>query len=143
MNFNINSKESLRQNPVNFKNIESLSLGQQVVAILTFIIEYGKCSHDNTPLIIDQPEDNLDNQYIFKNLVYSLRNIKNTRQVIIVTNADAEQVIVMDSDGDNGWVTKQGYLSDRTVMKYILVHLEGGEPAFKNKIGNYKTILNI
>ncbi|KGR74313.1 Spaf_1101 family AAA-like ATPase [Ureibacillus manganicus] len=150
LHFNINSKESLTQNPVFFKNIEELSLGQQVVAILTFIMEYGKCSNDNTPLIIDQPEDNLDNQYIYKNLVLSLRNIKNFRQVIvvthnstIVTNADAEQVIVMDSDGGNGWVIKQGYLSDQMLMKYILVHLEGGQTAFKNKMENYKTILNI
>lgn len=149
INFNINSKASIENLPLLFKNIEHLSLGQQVVAILTFIIEYGKYCGDNTPLIIDQPEDNLDNQYIFNNLVKSLRNIKNHRQVIIVThnssivtNADAEQVIVLESNGLNGTIRKKGYLSDKAIMKLILVHLEGGEEAFKNKAQSYSAILN-
>lgn len=148
LNFNINSKASIESLPLLFKNIENLSLGQQVVAILTFIIEYGKYCGDNTPLIIDQPEDNLDNQYIYENLVKSLRNIKNHRQVIIVThnssivtNADAEQVIVLESNGVTGTIRKKGYLSDKSIMRLILVHLEGGEPAFENKIQSYSTIL--
>jgi predicted ATP-dependent endonuclease of OLD family len=76
-----------------------------VVGILTFIFNYGEYSNDFTPLVIDQPEDNLDNMCIYENLVKSLRKIKTKRQVIvsthsatIVTNADSEQVIVMESD---------------------------------------------
>ena len=150
LNFNINSRAAIESLPLLFKNIENLSLGQQVVAILTFIIEYGKYCGDNTPFIIDQPEDNLDNQYIYNSLVKSLRNIKNHRQVIIVThnssivtNADAEQVIVLESDGKNGTIRKKGYLSDKSIMKLILVHLEGGDHAFENKIRSYAAILNI
>ncbi|GJM72681.1 hypothetical protein HMSSN036_48970 [Paenibacillus macerans] len=71
--FNINSKENVRTTAPFMKDISELSLGQKVVSILTFIFEYGKFSNDNTPLIIDQPEDNLDNQYIYKNLVSSLK----------------------------------------------------------------------
>lgn len=146
--FNINSKESIQSLKNEFKKIENLSLGQQVVAILTFIMEYGKFSKDFTPFIIDQPEDNLDNQYIYNTLVSSLRKVKNHRQVIIVThnstivtNADAEQVIVLESNENKGYINKAGYLSDSRIMKLILVHLEGGEKAFADKQATYSAIL--
>ncbi|MFJ5772476.1 Spaf_1101 family AAA-like ATPase [Psychrobacillus sp. NPDC093180] len=149
ISFNVNSKESIQTLKTEFKKIENLSLGQQVVAILTFIMEYGKHTGDFTPFVIDQPEDNLDNQYIYNTLVSSLRKIKNHRQVIIVThnstivtNADAEQVIVLESDGTTGFIKKAGYLSDSRIMKLILVHLEGGEKAFADKRATYSAILN-
>lgn len=119
-----------------------------MVAILTFILNYGTYCGDNSSLIIDQPEDNLDNQYIYKNLVSSLRQVKNERQVIvvthsstIVTNADAEQVIVLKSDNKHGWIENRGYPSDKIVMKYIVQYLEGGEESFKHKMDAYSTIL--
>lgn len=74
--FNTSSKEIVTTIAPIMKDINEISLGQKVVAILTFIFEYGKHFNDNTPLIIDQPEDNLDNQYIYKNLVNSLKQIK-------------------------------------------------------------------
>ncbi|MNN74390.1 hypothetical protein D3C81_1905840 [compost metagenome] len=120
------------------------------MTILTFIFEYGKFFNDNTPLIIDQPEDNLDNQYIYKNLVNSLKQIKNSRQIIIVThsstivtNADAEQVIVLESDSKNGWIVKKGYPDDDTITKHIINYLEGGADSFKHKIGMYSRVLDI
>jgi len=147
--FNVNSKETTESLPTFFKNIEELSLGQQVVAILTFIMSYGKFIGDNSPFIIDQPEDNLDNQYIYKNLVKSLQELKNSRQVIIVThnstivtNADAEQVIVLDSENNRGYIKKTGYLSDMQIMRLILVHLEGGEEAFRRKGLSYSSIIS-
>mgnify|MGYP001044130634 CR=1 FL=1 len=147
--FNVNSKESVRSSKVSLKNIEHLSMGQKVVAILTFIFQFGIHTNDNTPLIIDQPEDNLDNQYIFKNLVKSLQQIKNQRQIIvvthsstIVTNADAEQVIVLESDNNKGWLQAKGYPSDKNIMRYVVTYLEGGEESFKHKMGTYSTILN-
>ncbi|MGG2196567.1 Spaf_1101 family AAA-like ATPase [Paenibacillus sp.] len=149
LQFNVNSRESVNSIGVNMKDISLLSLGQKVVAILTFLFEYGKFTADNTPLIIDQPEDNLDNQYIYKNLVNSLRQIKNNRQIIvvthsstIVTNADAEQVIVLESNNAHGWIEKSGYPSNKTIMKHIINYLEGGEPSFKHKMNMYKTIIH-
>jgi hypothetical protein len=142
--FNINSKENIGHHKAIMKNIEELSLGQKVAAILTFVFQFGYHTNDNTPLIIDQPEDNLDNQYIYKNLVKSLREIKNNRQVIIVThsstivtNADAEQVIVMGSDNEKAWVEKKGYPSDRKIVNHILNYLEGGIDSFKHKMETY------
>lgn len=84
LKFNVNNKEKVTQEKPLMKNIKELSLGQKVVALLTFVFEFGKFCGDNSILVIDQPEDNLDNQYIYQNLVASLKNIKNERQVIIV-----------------------------------------------------------
>lgn len=147
--FNVNSKETVRNEPCQMKDIKELSLGQKVVAILTFVFNFGLYCGDTTPLIIDQPEDNLDNQYIYKNLVSSLRKIKTNRQVIIVThsstivtNADAEQVIVMASNNQNGWLEARGYPSDPKIIKHILNYLEGGQDSFKHKSGIYKLFIS-
>lgn len=147
--FNINNKEDITNLPVEFKNIKQLSSGQKVAALLTFVFNFGIITNDNTPLIIDQPEDNLDNTYIYKNLVESLKSIKNNRQVIIVThsstivtNADAEEVIVLKSNNKQGWIEKHGYPSEKSIIKHILNYLEGGENSFNHKYSVYNVILS-
>lgn len=147
LEFNINNKEGGSQKTL-FKPISELSLGQKVVAMLSFVLGYSEYSNDFGPLIIDQPEDNLDNQYIFKNLVNQLRNIKEKRQVIIathnstiVTNAKADLVCVMESNGDNGWIKAAGYAGDPSIKKYILQYLEGGKDSFIHKRNVYEDVL--
>lgn len=142
--FNVNIKEDINTNGKLFKNIEQLSSGQKVVAILTFLFQFGLISNDNTPLIIDQPEDNLDNAYIYNTLVNSLKEIKNNRQVIvvthsstIVTNANAEEVIVLESDNNKGWIVNAGYPTEDVITKHILNYLEGGIESFKHKMDVY------
>lgn len=54
--------------------------------MLSFVIAYSDYSNDYRPLILDQPEDSLDNRYIYKTLVYTLRKTKQKRQVIIATH---------------------------------------------------------
>ncbi|MFH0070906.1 AAA family ATPase, partial [Peribacillus sp. NPDC056705] len=144
LKFNVNSKEQTTTNGALMKDITEMSLGQKVVAILSFVFNYGYYIGDNTPLVIDQPEDNLDNQYIYKNLVESLKQIKNNRQVIIVThnstivtNSDTEQVIVMESNNNKGWVENKGYPSDQKIAKLIINCLEGGIDSFKHKMATY------
>lgn len=146
--FNISNRETNEDVKDEFRPIQEVSLGQQVAAILTFVIEYGKFNNDSTPLVIDQPEDNLDNQYIYKNLVQALKIIKNERQVIIathsstiVTNADSEQVIVMESNNKNGWIKRRGYASDEHILKHIINYMEGGKESFNHKIKIYSNIL--
>lgn len=147
LEFNINNKEGT---PVKakFKKVSALSLGQKVVAMLSFVLGYSEYSKDYRPLIIDQPEDNLDNQYIYKNLVKQLRTIKDSRQVIIathnatiVTNAKADQVCTMVSDNSNGWIDISGYPGEIKIKQRIINHLEGGSNSFKHKIMIYKDIL--
>lgn len=148
LEFNINNKAG--SSGADFKSVEKLSLGQKVVAMLSFVLGYSEYSNDYRPLIIDQPEDNLDNQYIYKNLVEQLRSIKEKRQVIIathnatiVTNAKADQVCLMDSDNQHGWVKTTGYPGERRIKKHIINHLEGGEESFLHKINIYEDALGI
>lgn len=148
LEFNINSKTTATKN-VEYKDVRNLSLGQKVVAMLDFIFGYGDFVDDNRPVIIDQPEDNLDSQYIYHNLVKQLREIKNNRQVIIathsatiVTNAMADMVCVMNSDGKNGWIERAGYPSEDKIKKDIINYMEGGVPSFKHKISVYSPVLS-
>ncbi|KON83788.1 hypothetical protein AF331_16635 [Rossellomorea marisflavi] len=147
--FNVNSKEITSNKSSYMKEISEMSLGQQVVAVLSFLFNFGHYANDNTPLVIDQPEDNLDNQYIYKNLVESLKKIKNNRQVIvvthnstIVTNSDTEQVIVLESNNENGWIANKGYPSDRKIAKLIINCLEGGIESFTHKMHTYSLFVD-
>ena len=147
LEFNINSKTTSR-NGADYKDVRNLSLGQKVVAMLDFVFGYGDHIGDNRPILIDQPEDNLDSQYIFKNLVKQLRDIKDKRQIIIathsatiVTNAMADQVCVMNSDGKNGWVERSGYPSEDAIKRAIVNYMEGGIDSFIHKVKVYKPVL--
>ena len=149
LEFNINNREQSDNVKSIYKSVGKLSLGQKVVAMLSFVLSYSEYSNDFTPLIIDQPEDNLDNQYIHKNLVKDLRDMKGKRQVIIathsstiVTNAKAEQVIVMDSDNEHGWIDKTGYPTKPSIIKCIVNHLEGGIDSFRHKSFIYDGVIN-
>lgn len=148
LEFNTNNREGGDKKAI-FKPVRDLSLGQKVVAMLSFILSYSEYSGDYRPLLIDQPEDNLDNQYIYKNLVKQLKEIKNKRQVIIathnatiVTNAKADLVCVMQSDNEHGWVESTGYPSERIIKKKILNHLEGGKESFAHKMATYRNVMD-
>lgn len=134
----------------NYRDIKQLSLGQKVVAMLSFILGYSKYAGDYRPLILDQPEDDLDSQYIYNTLVHTLRETKGERQVIIathnatiVTNAMADQVCVMDSDNKHGWIECTGYPSEKRIKKHILNYLEGGAESFSHKVYIYSPVLDM
>lgn len=126
-----------------FKKMDFLSFGQKAVVILTLITNLGE-NHGMPPLIIDQPEDHLDNHYIFSNLVTDLRKIKGKRQVILVTHnpnivvsGDAEQVICLASDGTCGWVEIAGSIDRPKIQNFIVETLEGGKQALGIRIKKY------
>ena len=148
LEFNINNKEGSSAKII-YKPVRSLSLGQKVVAMLSFVLGYSEYSGDYRPLIIDQPEDNLDNQYIYKNLVKQLRLIKEKRQIIIathnatiVTNAKADQVCLICSDNQHGWIETTGYPGEKRIKRHIINYLEGGKESFLHKILIYEDALN-
>ena len=148
LEFNLANRAGIMGEKVDFRDVTKLSMGQKVVAMLTFVLGYSEYSNDYRPLIMDQPEDNLDSQYIYKNLVDELRTIKSKRQVIIathnatiVTNAKADQVIVLDSDNQHGWVKASGYPNEIRIKKHILNYLEGGVESFLHKEKIYKDVL--
>lgn len=100
------------------------------------------------PIIIDQPEDNMDNEDIYKRLVKSLRRTKNNRQIIVVThnpnvlvNGDAENVIVANKN-DSGEISYMNsameYSSDGfDMIKKICTIVEGGTSAFIKREKKY------
>ena len=81
-----------------------LSAGQKATTVLSLLLAEGTC-----PIIIDQPEDDLDNEFVFEQLVPMLRASKEKRQVIVVThnanvpvNGDAELIIPLEVKDSRG-----------------------------------------
>lgn len=97
-------------------------------------------AESNIPLIMDQPEDDLDNTFIFKTVVTTLRKIKETRQVIVVTHnaniavlGDSELLLPMQRSGDTGRVSDRGSVDRTETKKAVQDILEGGELAFRKR----------
>lgn len=114
----------------NFKDASELSRGQKCTALLPILL-----ARQDTPLVIDQPEDNLDNHFIYETVVGTILRLKEKRQMIFIThNANipvlggADLVLVMNSDGRRGFVQKTGTVDE--CRKEIIDLLEGGEEAF-------------
>jgi ABC-type lipoprotein export system ATPase subunit len=120
-----------------YKDSLSLSTGQKCTAILPILL----LDSDN-PLLVDQPEDNLDNRFIFEAVVDSIRKVKTRRQMIFVTHnpnipvlGDAERVFVLDSDGASARKANEGTVDQ--CKSDIVTLLEGGEDAFKARKCRY------
>jgi ABC-type lipoprotein export system ATPase subunit/histidinol phosphatase-like PHP family hydrolase len=118
------------------KSISKLSLGQQQSILLAILIQ----SKNNIPLLIDQPEDHLDSEFIYKTIVSNLKKIKETRQVIIVTHnaniavlGDAELIIPLRSTNDKTSIVNRGSIDRESIQKDCCAILEGGERAFKHR----------
>jgi ABC-type lipoprotein export system ATPase subunit len=114
-----------------YKACATLSTGQKCTAILPILL-----LESDRPLLIDQPEDNLDNRFIFETVVDSVRKIKRRRQLVFVTHnpnipvlGDAERVFVLESDGTTARKAKEGTVEQ--CKQEIVTLLEGGEEAFK------------
>ncbi|WP_155808057.1 AAA family ATPase, partial [Brevibacillus borstelensis] len=125
------------------KEITKLSPGEKGALLLVF---YLLVDNDDIPLIIDQPEENLDNQSVFKMLVPCIKEAKKRRQIIMVTHnpnlavvCDAEQIIhaQIDKTNNNCISYKSGAIENLEMNKCILDILEGTEPAFSNRKSKY------
>jgi len=126
----------------NAQEISQLSPGERGLLLLVFYLLVDK---DNIPLVIDQPEENLDNQTIFNVLVQCIRAAKQRRQIIMVTHnpnlavvCDAEQLIEAECDK----VAKQfryscGAIEDSNINTAVVKVLEGTRPAFDNRRTKY------
>lgn len=121
----------------NFKDASELSRGQKCTALLPILL-----ARRDTPLVIDQPEDNLDNHFIYETVVESILRLKPGRQMIFITHnanipvlGEAEMVVVMNSDGHRGFVQKAGTVDQ--CRDEIIDLLEGGEEAFELRRKRY------
>ena len=122
------------------KRISQLSLGQQQSVLLGILL----LSDSTKPLLIDQPEDNLDSEFIFKTIVANLRKIKEHRQVIIVTHnpniavlGDAELIIPLKSTSVHSIIMSPGSIDNPETVNLCCQILEGGESAFKQRKNLY------
>lgn len=117
------------------KGLKELSAGQRGIVLLIFYLALSK---NEIPIIIDQPEDNLDNQSVFDKLVPCIREAKKKRQVIIVTHnpniaiaCDAEQIICCNiSKTDNQISYISGSIENQEIRNHVIDVLEGTMPAF-------------
>ena len=119
----------------NIRSIREGSPGQKTAALLAFLL-----SHGDEPLILDQPEDDLDNLLIYDLIVAQLREVKRNRQVIVVThnanivvNGDAELVVALDVRGGETQKECEGSLQQIQVRETICSIMEGGHKAFKDR----------
>ena len=127
--------------PDNVKTFDKLSLGQQQSVVLSIML----FSDSKHPLIIDQPEDNLDSEFIYKTFVHSLRMVKEKRQVIIVTHnaniavlGDAELIIPLRATSDRSFITNRGSIDADATNSLTCTILEGSEQAFKKRQAIYR-----
>ena len=143
-------------------NYNIMSQGKKAFVVLKLSLE---CSNNRCPIIIDQPEDDLDNRAIYTELVTYIKEKKAHRQIILVThnanvvvNADSEQIIIANQNGAKNLnrnnkkfeykfgsieSSLKSNLSDtftlesKTIKEHICEILEGGDTAFKLREKKY------
>lgn len=122
--------------------LEKLSLGQKATAMLLLLF-----ATQDRPLLLDQPEDDLDNRFVFDDVVPLLRRAKHpdvARQVVVATHnanipvlGDAEQILALETVERRGRVAVDGSIDRRAVRDQVRLVLEGGEEAFRRRSEKY------
>lgn len=122
-----------------------LSIGQRCTAVLAILL-----ARDDVPIIIDQPEDDIDNEFTYRDLVPLIRSTKENRQLIVTThdpnipvNGDAELIIALEARDARGVL--KTYDTDRCVGALDQLHvqravediMEGSEDAFRRRYEKY------
>lgn len=126
--------------------LDQLSPGERGALLLVFYLLVDK---DTIPLVIDQPEENLDNESVYRLLVPCIKKAKEKRQVIIVTHnpnlavvCDADQVIYCDMNKPDGnrIIYTTGAIENPAINHHIVDVLEGTRPAFDVRDAKYKLV---
>ena len=108
------------------------------------LMEYIVSKQTEIPLLIDQPEDNIDNETIYSKLTEWFEKLKMKRQVIVVThdaniviNADAENVIIATKNENNSFNYIYGALEYGDILNRISIILDGGVEAVERRLKKY------
>lgn len=122
-----------------FIPLSNASAGQKTTTILTFLLAYG-----SQPLLLDQPEDDLDNRLVYDLIVARLKVAKSKRQIIVVThnanipvNGDSEYIVSMNSETDMIQVNRTGTMDDENIRQEICDVMEGTKDAFEMRAKKY------
>jgi len=120
-----------------FKPIDKLSAGQKATALLLLLL-----AQVNRILILDQPEEDLDNRFIYEDVVKILREMKGKRQLIVTSHnanipvlGDSEQVIALETKDERCSIKASG--SVETMKQDVKDIMEGGEEAFLLRAQKY------
>jgi PHP family Zn ribbon phosphoesterase len=128
-----------------YRSLDRLSPGQRSTAILLLIMQESK-----DPLLVDQPEDDLDNRFIYDDVVKRLRDAKPTRQFLVATHnanipilGDAEQIVALDAKEIDGppvrsYTRARGSIDAAAVRDAAEEILEGGKEAFALRQQKYR-----
>ena len=125
------------------KDLSLLSPGERGTLLLVF---YLLVDRSNNPIIVDQPEENLDSQTVYRLLIPVIKEVKKRRQIIMVTHSpnivvvcDADQIIhaFIDRANGNRVVYTMGAIESPQINKYLVDVLEGTRPAFDNRGSKY------
>lgn len=129
------------------KPLSALSPGERGALLLLFYLFLDK---DDKPLIVDQPEENLDNESVYRYIVSFIKEAKQKRQIIIVTHnpnlavvCDADQVIRMSIDKKNKNTVsfESGGIENPDMNTHVLNILEGTYKAFSNRSNKYAIVM--
>jgi hypothetical protein len=129
---------------LNDRPVDKLSPGQRSSAMLPIV-----ALAETVPLVIDQPEDNLDNRMVGSVLTKILAQLKEHRQIIVATHnpnivvgGDAEQVIVLDApEARRAEVVQMGSIDTEPIIESVISLMEGGAEAFRTRERRYKPLL--
>jgi ABC-type cobalamin/Fe3+-siderophores transport system ATPase subunit len=123
-----------------FKDFSELSTGQRCTVILPLVLE-----HKDTVLIVDQPEDHIDNAFIVETLISAIVRRSGQGQVIVTTHnanvpvlGNASEVIHLNSDGTRGYIVSEGTLDNPEIIEAISKVMEGGRDAFRRRASFYE-----
>ena len=123
-----------------YQNIKQMSPGTQTNILIEYIV------HKDTklPLLIDQPEDNVDNQTVYNEIRSWFMGLKQSRQVIVVThdaniviNADAENVVIAEQPRPGEFSYTYGALEYSDIIERASLILDGGKDAVKRRLVKY------
>ncbi len=122
-----------------FEPLSAASAGQKAAAILTVILAQG-----DEPILLDQPEDDLDNRLVYELVVKQMKLRKDQKQIIVVThnanipvNGDAENIVSMNSQSRYVEVKCQGTMDSKDIRTEICDVMEGTEYAFGMRAKKY------
>jgi ABC-type cobalamin/Fe3+-siderophores transport system ATPase subunit len=122
------------------RDFKRLSLGQQQSVLLALMLT----SESRAPLIVDQPEDNLDSEFIYKTLVPVIRAAKERRQVIVVTHnaniavlGDAELIVALKATAEKATIVTRGSIDHPETCEAACSILEGSREAFDRRAAIY------
>lgn len=122
-----------------FKSTDFLSMGQRCTAVLPIILQ-----HTERVIVLDQPEDHLDNAFVVGTLVRAIRSRGSSAQTIVATHnpnipvlGGADWIAHLDSDGERCFVQVAGGLDDYAIVNSITTIMEGGREAFQRRAAFY------